>query len=153
MQETRVQSLGLEDPLEKRKMKVLVTQLCKTLCDSMDWSLPGSYVHRILQARILEYFLLQRILLTQGSNPGLPYCRFFTVWATRESHSLEQKMATHCSILPGKCHGQRSLAGYSSWGHKRVRHNLDLNNKNSQSRSEIFKYTLACFFKMCYFQL
>ena len=27
-------------------------------------------------------------------------------------------------FLPGKSHGWRSLAGYSSWGHKRVRHNL-----------------------------
>ena len=29
---------------------VLVVQLCPTLCDPMDWSLPGSSVHRILQA-------------------------------------------------------------------------------------------------------
>ena len=27
-------------------------------------------------------------------------------------------MATHSSVLPGKFHGQKSLAGYSSWGHK-----------------------------------
>ena len=27
-------------------------------------------------------------------------------------------------ILPGKSHGQRSLAGYSPWGHKRVGHDL-----------------------------
>ena len=27
-------------------------------------------------------------------------------------------------FLLGKFHGQRSLAGYSPWGHKRVRHNL-----------------------------
>ena len=27
-------------------------------------------------------------------------------------------------FLPGKSHGQRNLAGYSPWGHKRVRHNL-----------------------------
>ena len=27
-------------------------------------------------------------------------------------------------FLPGKSHGQRSLAGYSPWGHKRVRNNL-----------------------------
>ena len=27
-------------------------------------------------------------------------------------------------FLPGKSHGQRSLAGYSPWGHKSVRHNL-----------------------------
>ena len=29
-------------------------QLCPTLCDSMDHSPPGSSVHGILQARILE---------------------------------------------------------------------------------------------------
>ena len=27
-------------------------------------------------------------------------------------------------FLPGESHGQRSLAGYSPWGHKRVRHDL-----------------------------
>ena len=27
-------------------------------------------------------------------------------------------------ILPGKSHGQRSLAGYHPWGRKRVGHNL-----------------------------
>ena len=33
---------------------VLVTQSCPILCDFMDCSPPGSSVHRILQARILE---------------------------------------------------------------------------------------------------
>ena len=33
----------------------LVTKLCPTLCDPMDCSLPGSSVHRISQARILEW--------------------------------------------------------------------------------------------------
>ena len=28
---------------------------------------------------------------------------------------LEKEMAIHSRILPGKCHGQRSLAGYSPW--------------------------------------
>ena len=28
---------------------------CMTLCDPMDYSLPGSSIHRILQARILEW--------------------------------------------------------------------------------------------------
>ena len=32
-----------------------VTQLCPTLCDPMDWSLPDSSVHGILQARIPEW--------------------------------------------------------------------------------------------------
>ena len=34
--------------------KVLVAKLCLTLCDRMDYSLPGSSVHGVLQARILE---------------------------------------------------------------------------------------------------
>ena len=33
---------------------VLVTQLCLTLCDPMDYSLPNA-VHGILQTRILEW--------------------------------------------------------------------------------------------------
>ena len=35
---------------------MLVTQSCLTLCDPMDCSLPGFSVHRILQARIVEWF-------------------------------------------------------------------------------------------------
>ena len=31
---------------------------------------------------------------------------------------LEEEMATHSSILAGKSHGLRSLAGYSLWGCK-----------------------------------
>ena len=41
--------------VEKKKMKVLVAQLCLTLCDPMDYSPPGSSVHRILQIKILEW--------------------------------------------------------------------------------------------------
>ena len=36
----------------------LVTQKCLTLCDPMDCSLPGSSVHGILQARILEWIAI-----------------------------------------------------------------------------------------------
>ena len=35
-------------------VKVLVSQSCLTLCDSMDCEPPGSSVHGILQARILN---------------------------------------------------------------------------------------------------
>ena len=47
---------------------------CLTLCDPMDYSLPGSSVLGILQARILEWgfhFRLQGIFPTQRSNPRL----------------------------------------------------------------------------------
>ena len=51
--------------LFERKVKVLVTQLCSTLCDPMACSLPGSSVHGILQARILE---LVAISFSRGSS-------------------------------------------------------------------------------------
>ena len=38
-----------------KKMKVFVAQSCLTLCDPMDYSSPGSSVHGIFQARILEW--------------------------------------------------------------------------------------------------
>ena len=34
---------------------VLVAQLCPTLCDPVDYSPPGSSVHGILKASILEW--------------------------------------------------------------------------------------------------
>ena len=37
------------------KVKVLVIQLCPTLCDPMDCSPPGSSVHGILQLKIPEW--------------------------------------------------------------------------------------------------
>ena len=40
--------------LVSMKVKVLVAQLCPTLCDPMDYSPPGSSVYGIPQARILE---------------------------------------------------------------------------------------------------
>ena len=33
---------------------------------------------------------------------------------------MEKGMATHSVFLPGKLHGQRSLVGYSPWGHKEL---------------------------------
>ena len=35
-------------------IEVLVAQSCPTLCNPMDCSPPGSFVHGILQARVLE---------------------------------------------------------------------------------------------------
>ena len=57
---------------------VLVTQSCLTLCDPMDCMLPGSSVHGILQARILEWVVIpfsRGIFPTQGLKLGLPHCR------------------------------------------------------------------------------
>ena len=44
---------------------VLVAQSCPTLCDPMDCSLPGSSVHKIFQARILEWVAIS---FSRGSS-------------------------------------------------------------------------------------
>ena len=54
----------------------LVARSCPSLCDPMDCSSPDSSVHRISQARILEWVaiaFLQGTFQTQGSNLGLLY--------------------------------------------------------------------------------
>ena len=65
----------------------LVAQSCLTLCDPMDYSPPGSSVHGILQARVLEWVAM---LSSRGSSQPRNQTqvshsagRFFTVWATR----------------------------------------------------------------------
>ena len=68
------------------RMCVFVAQLCLTLCNPMDWSLPGSSIHGISQARLLE---LVAIAFSRGSSQPRDWIqdsciagRFFTIWAT-----------------------------------------------------------------------
>ena len=99
---------------------VLVTQSCPTLCDPMGCSPPGSSVHGILQAWILEWVAVP---LSRGSSPPRDRTRvsciagrFFTMWATNEAQAntgdirdagsipgsgrpLKEGIATHSSIL------------------------------------------------------
>ena len=49
---------------------------------------------------------------------NLPAMQETRVWFLGREDSLEKEMATHSSLLPGESHRQRSLAGYSPWGHK-----------------------------------
>ena len=49
------------------EVKVLVIQLCPILCDSMDYSPPGSSVHGIFQARILEWTAIRGGRKTSGA--------------------------------------------------------------------------------------
>jgi len=46
-------------------------------------------------------------------------CRF-DLWVGKIP--WRRKLQTTPVFLPGKSHGQRSLVGYSPWGHKRVGH-------------------------------
>ena len=49
---------------------------------------------------------------------NLPAVRETHVLSLGRKDPLEEETATHSSILAGESHGQRSLAGYSPWGHK-----------------------------------
>ena len=65
--------------LETISICVKVAQWCPTLCDPMDYSLPGPSVHRDSPGKntgVGCHALLQGIFPIQGSNPGLPHCRW-----------------------------------------------------------------------------
>ena len=76
-----------------------VAQSCPILCDPMDCSLPGSSMHGIFQARVLEWVAISFSResswprdQTQISHTAV---RHFTVWATRDcqnSHSEVQNL-------------------------------------------------------------
>ena len=65
-----------------------VAQSCPTLCDPMGCSLPGSSIHGIFQAIVLEWIAIS---FSGGSSQPRDRTRVscivdrrFTVWATRE---------------------------------------------------------------------
>ena len=118
------------------------SQLCLTLCDSVDCSPPSSPVHRIFQARIPEWG-------AKSSSRGSSWCRdqtcvsciagrFFSTGASLVAQKVKHLPAVWETqvgkipwsrkwhpipvLLPGKSHGQRSLVGYSPWGPQRVGH-------------------------------
>ena len=94
-----------------------VTWSCLTLCHAMDCSLPGSSVHGILQARVLEWVA---IAFSRGSSrpkdrtwvshiPG----RHFNLWVTREAQSESEVVQSYLTLCdPMDC----SLPGSSLQG-------------------------------------
>ena len=72
-----------------------VTQSCPTPCGPMDCSLPGSSVHGIFQATVLEWIAIS---FSKGSFQPRDQTRVshivdrrFTVWATREDQLSIEK--------------------------------------------------------------
>ena len=83
---------------------MLITQSYPTLCDPMDCSPQGSSVHRILQARILEWVV---VLVSRGSSQPRDQTwvsciasRFFTIWATKTmwkyGEDLSRQVSSKC---------------------------------------------------------
>ena len=98
-------------------------QSCPTLCSPMDCSLPGSNVHGILQARILEwvampssrgsswprdwihisviadgFFTTEPLGKPKINDLDLPAMQEAWVWSLGQEDPLEKEMASHSSI-------------------------------------------------------
>ena len=59
-------------------VKVLVAQSCLNVCDPMDYNLPGSSIHGILQGRILEW-----VSVSFSRGPSQPRDQ---AWASHVAH-------------------------------------------------------------------
>ena len=117
-------------------LKVLVAQLCLTLCDPMDCGPSGSSVHGILQARMLEWLAIsfsrgsswprrERLLcLLHGQAGSLPLVASGEPCGDPRSDSgicpLQGLVKAQPPILSGRCQGLGSSAshlGGASQGH------------------------------------
>ena len=90
-----------------------VTQSCLTLCDPMGYNLPGSSVHGIFQAIVLEWIAIS---FSRGSSWPRDRTRVsrFTVWAT-----IVHKCTLACKSTRIHTHTHThpcSLHAISSWG-------------------------------------
>ena len=126
-----------------------VAQWCPILCNPMDCSLPGSSVHGIFQARVLEWVAIS---FSRGSSRPRVWTPVsciaggcFTIWATREApvgkesaynagdngdavrsleweDPLEEHRATYSSILAWRISWTEKPGGLQSIGLQRVGH-------------------------------
>ena len=103
----------------KVKSESEVAQSCPTLFDPMDCSLPGSSIHGIFQARVLEwgatafsalYLSSANTLLTINQTFASPF------------HAVEKEMATHSSVVAWRIPGTGEPDGLPSMGSHRVGH-------------------------------
>ena len=124
--------------VKKVKVWKLLTRV-RLFATPMDCKLPVSSVHGILQDRILVWVAVP---FSRGSSQTRGWIqvshtagRFFTIWATRATcqrgrhkrlgfdpwvGKIPWRRAWQPTpvFLPGEVHGQRSLVGYSPWGHR-----------------------------------
>ena len=107
----------------------VVVQPCPALCDPMDCRPPASSVHGVLQARILEW-----VAMPSSRGSSHPRDRTCMSWVSCIGRKIlyhwaefnpwvgkipwRRKREPTPVLLPGKSNGQRSLVGYSPWGHK-----------------------------------
>ena len=79
-----------------------VAQSCPTLCNPMNCSLPGSSIHRIFQARILEWvaFPSPGDLPDPGIEPRSPALQADTYHLSYQGSLREKVNKLHCWYIP-----------------------------------------------------
>ena len=100
---------GLPFPSAAQESESEVAQSCPTLSDPMDYSLPGSSIHGIFQARVLEWGAIAfpattskyLIIQTSWHQRGLPGeitksspCFIVTIWEPRGTWSYHTHQGT-----------------------------------------------------------
>ena len=116
----------------KVKSESEVAQPCLTLRDPMDYSPPGSSVHGIFQARVLEWGAIAfsstngyrenraskmaLVVKNPPANAGDNNRRGFDPWIGKIPWS--RKWQPTLVFLTGESHGWKSLVAYSPCGHR-----------------------------------
>ena len=73
-----------------------VDQSCPTLCDSMDCSLPGSSIHGVFQARVLEW-----VAIAFSAVVLSPYHILYpTLWSSVQSHFIRKGKSEESTLHP-----------------------------------------------------
>ena len=99
--------------IRNQSVKVLVTQLCPTLCDSTDCGLcPWDFTGK--NTGVGWHFLLKGIFPTQGLNPSLPHCRWIPYHLSHCGKPSGTKAIVYCHLPGSTCQfwtwlGQRSV--------------------------------------------
>ena len=70
----------------KVKIESEVAQSCPTPSDPMDCSLPGSSIHGIFQARVLEW-------------DAIAFPELYSLWGCKESETTEQLSTEHMHLV------------------------------------------------------
>ena len=121
----------------------LVVQSCPTFCNLMDYSLPGSSIHGDSPGKntgVGCHALLQGIFPTQGSNPGLPHCRWILCHPNHQGSPVsldklqeivKDREAWH-AVVHGVTKSQTRLSSWTSTAKQRLfylRHQGELKRK------------------------
>ena len=122
-----------------------VAQSCLTLCSPMDWSPPGSSVHRIFQARLLEWVASSLGFPggTGGKEP-IDQCRgskrgLLDPWSRKIPS--RRKWQHTAVVLPGESPWTEEPGGLQSMGSQRVEHDRsNLTQRYSKCILKVQKY-------------